>query len=135
MEEIFSIAYLKKIFVQLCTFSYISMMSIFTGISETERNHRKEKNILSTEVNFTRWIFEVKYVSSCLASIVVQMLGTLVFAFLTSLDVRVRVLIWRVFSATLPPLFYILALNRDVHKLLKHLISPQKTNTVYPVTQ
>ena len=30
-----------------------------SGISEMERDQRKENNILTTEVNFSRWMFEV----------------------------------------------------------------------------
>ena len=46
---------------------------------------------------------------------------------------QVRVLIFRLLTTTLPPLFYILALNSDFHKRIKWFISPPKNNIIYPL--
>jgi len=89
------------------------------GISESERSQRKENNLLATEVNFTRWLFEV--------------LGTIVFVSAPKLDIGVRVVIWRLLTACLPPLFYILALNADFHRRIKWFIRPRKQSSVYPM--
>ena len=47
---------------------------------------------------------------------------------------QVRVLIFRLLTTTLPPLFYILALNSEFHKRIKWFISPPKNNIIYPIS-
>ena len=46
---------------------------------------------------------------------------------------QVRVVIWRILTACLPPLFYILALNAEFHKKIKWFITPRSNGSVTPM--
>ena len=51
----------KQIAYSNMKLKYENYNIISSGISALERSQRKEKNILATEVNFTRWLFEVGF--------------------------------------------------------------------------
>ena len=112
------------------------------GISESERERRKQSNLLTTKINFLAWVIEVLNMKDKLVLpeiFLLQLVGVVtptVSVLNPILPLPVRNTLLRAVTNIVAPLFYVCAAEKDKLKKLrlgKLLCLPR--NEVQPVSQ
>ena len=104
-----------------------------SGISNTERQKRKESNKLSTTLNFISWLMEV--ITAVFGFTFSLQRGALLVAFIPlPVSQPARFLTYMILNHTSPPLFYIVALEKDtIRKWKVFKVIFRSNNTVHPL--
>jgi len=123
-----------RLFINICQWSFLLVVPLLygvifkfrkahdetiIGISESERQRRNESNRISTEINFAAWLIEV--------------FGTIFFILPVSITVRYQV--FRVAAMGCPPLFYIMAAEKEKIKPLFKALFSRSQASVSPTQQ
>ena len=108
------------------------------GISEGERTRRLESNTLSTKINFLAWLFEVNlntYLNNRNSFFSHQVMGSFVVIIPNPLmPDSLRIVVWKSLSTIAPPIFYIVATEKESFKdTLKLCRMPCSNAAVHPL--
>jgi len=114
----FSMFILVPIFY-LAIFMFRSNQAPVPGVSETERQRRKQSNLFTTKITFIAWLIEVT--------------GFVVVVFPSILGLPARYMVWMIQSGICPPCIYAIIAEKDNLRTLKELLCYFAKNSVGPI--